>query len=234
MTLNDSNSKRAFLLALLIIICYLGILSLTTWHVSKNNTTALKAELNNKETANNAIDNKRTLDTTVSLLRSGDIVLRAGSDAFSHLLSLMNTRDKTFSHCGIVILENGYPFVYHSIGGEDNPDERLRSDSACFFLSPAHSIIIGVVRYNRLGDSIKALTEIVNIFYKSRPKFDLDFDLRTDDKLYCSEFVYKAVNKAMGDTGFIKTTTAYGHTYVAIDDLFLNSHATLIWKVAYK
>src|ERR1700722_15133814 len=91
--------------------------------------------------------NKQKVDTAVSMLRSGYIVLRTGLGADSYLLSQMNRKDKTYSHCGIVMIENGYPFVYHSIGGEDNPDERLRRDSASFFFSPLHNSGLAIVQY---------------------------------------------------------------------------------------
>ena len=178
--------------------------------------------------------NKHAVDTAVSLLRSGYLVLRMGAGADSRLLAEMNRKDKTYSHCGIVIIENGYPFVYHSIGGEDNPDERLRRDSATFFFSPQHNMGIAVVQYDYNEDRVNELSRVVNKYYAQRPKFDMKFDLATDDKLYCAEFVYKAVNKAMNDPQYIKTTSLLGYTFVGIDDLFINPHAHIIWQTGFK
>jgi len=178
--------------------------------------------------------NKHLVDTAVSLLRSGYIVLRTGSGADSYLLAQMNRKDKTYSHCGIVMIEHGYPFVYHSIGGEDNPDERLRRDSASFFFSPLHNEGLAIVRYDYDADKVNELKQVVNEYYKERPKFDMKFDLKTDDKLYCAEFVYKAVNRTMHDAEYIKTTSVLGCTFVGIDDLFVNAHAHIIWKTKFK
>jgi hypothetical protein len=190
------------------------------------------ADLRN-ERAGNAF-NKHAIDSAISMLHSGDLVLRIGGGADSYMLSQMNQRDKTFSHCGIVFIENGYPFVYHSIGGEDNPDERLRRDSAVFFFSPLHNLGLGVVRYNIGEQNINDLQKIVLQYYRERRKFDMDFDLKTDDKLYCAEFVYKAMNTALKDTSFIKPTTMLGHRFVGVDDLFMNKHARMIWQIKYK
>ncbi len=177
--------------------------------------------------------NQHTIDSAVSILKSGDILLRTGLGADSYMLAKMNQKDKTYSHCGIVLIENGYPFVYHAIGGEDNPDQRLRRDSASVFLSPLHNEGFGIVAFEFNNDEVHNLGEVVKEFYKARPKFDMNFDLKTDDALYCSEFVYKALNRAVGDTAYIKTTRALGKTFVGIDDLFTNEHAHMVWRLKF-
>ena len=178
--------------------------------------------------------NKHLVDSAVSMLRTGNIVLRMGHGADSKLLSELNARDKSFSHCGIVLVENGYPFVYHSIGGEDNPDERLRRDSASFFFSPLNNSAIAIVHFDFKRSDISELQNVVTGYYKARPRFDMKFDLATDDKLYCSEFVYKALNKTMKDTGCIAATTLLGHRFVGIDDIFMNDHANIVWRMKFK
>jgi hypothetical protein len=178
--------------------------------------------------------NNQIVDSAVSLLRSGNIVLRMGTGADSYLLSQMNRKNKDYSHCGIVMMENGYPFVYHSIGGEDNPDERLRRDSANFFFSPAHNTGIAIVRYDYDNAAIARLRGIVAAYYNARPKFDMKFDLKTDDKLYCSEFVCKALNRAMSNDSYIKVTSVLGYKFVGTDDLFINPHAYIFWQKKFK
>ncbi len=178
--------------------------------------------------------NKLIMDTAVSLLKSGDIVLRRGLGADSYMLAEMNRKDKTYSHCGIVMIEGGYPFVYHSIGGEDNPDERLRRDSAVFFFSPLHNTHAAIVRYKFSEANISKLGEVVRQYYRTKPKFDLKFDLQTEDVLYCSEFVYRSVSQTMADTAYIHTSDLFGHRFVGIDDLFLNEHANVVWQTKFK
>ena len=178
--------------------------------------------------------NRHIVDSAISLLRSGYIVVRTGFGADSYLLTQMNLKDKTYSHCGIVMIENGYPFVYHSIGGEDNPDQRMRRDSAVFFFSPFHNLGFGIISYDYNDEGVNKLRDEVSIYYKKRPKFDMKFDLKTDDRLYCAEFIYKAVNKAMDDSLYIKPSYALGYTFVGIDDLFINEHAHIVWQVKFK
>lgn len=211
--------------ALLFFLCLAGVTALVSMNVSE----PAKATRRYADAWN-----KQAVDTAVARLRSGNIVLRMGLGASSRILSQINRRDKSYSHCGIVMIENGYPFVYHSIGGEDNPDERLRRDSACFFFSPLHNERIAIIIYDYSPAGVKELGNVVRTFYKARPKFDMQFDLATDDKLYCSEFVYKAIVKAMKDTAYLHTTLALGRSFVGIDDLFLNRHASTAYLVRFK
>ena len=184
--------------------------------------------------SNTATLNKHTVDSAVGLLKPGYVVLRMGLGADSRLLAQMNRVNKTYSHCGIVMIEHGYPFVYHSIGGEDNPDERMRRDSACVFFSPRHNTGIAIVRYDFDAGQVARLQEVVCGYYRQRPRFDMKFDLKTDDLLYCAEFVYKAINKAAGDDAYIGATTYLGYTFVGIDNLFINKHAHMLRQFRYK
>ena len=230
---NYGNGKLIFTSIFLFVLIFVFIIS---YHLSSVNNKSKNAsfEIDSLTLKSANTFNNKALDSSISILKSGQIVLRMGLGADSYLLSQMNQKNKTFSHCGIVFIENGYPFVYHSIGGEDNPDERLRRDSVKFFFSPDHNSGIAIVQYDYDEEHIQKLRQIVNNYYKERPKFDMKFDLKTDDKLYCAEFIYKALNKTMDDTSYITPTRFLGLTFVGVDDLFLNRHASVIWQIKYK
>ena len=178
--------------------------------------------------------NRHAIDSSVHFLRSGDLVLRTGADATSYMLRQMNLTNKTYSHCGIVMIENGYPFVYHSIGGEDNPDARLRRDSASFFFDPTTNERLGIARLDMNPVQIGQLHGIVQRYYKMAIPFDLDFDLTSDDKFYCAEFVYKAIREATADTGYFSRTQLVARTYVGVDNLYDPKHAKIICDIRYK
>ncbi len=178
--------------------------------------------------------NRHKRDSCLGLLRTGDLLLRTGNDMTSRIFREMNRVNKTYSHGGLVVVEDGYPFVYHSIGGEDNPDERLRRDSADFFMSPANNLGFAVARYH-LTDSVTGnLVGAIRTYYHRRPLFDMDFNLETDDKLYCSEFVYKALTIATGNPRFIPQTSVLGYRFIGIDNLFINSNAFFVCELKYK
>jgi hypothetical protein len=185
-----------------------------------------------EERAHNPI-NLHMIDSGIHLLQEGDIVLRTGNDITSTMFCKMNLKDKTYSHCGVVMIENGYPFVYHSIGGEDNPNETLRRDSASFWFSPLHNTGFGILRFGFTTLQTDSLKSIVLSYYASKKKFDLDFDLKDDNKLYCTEMVYKSLNYAI-DSNFIPTTKWIGKEYVATDNFTHHPKAHLICQVRYK
>jgi hypothetical protein len=150
------------------------------------------------------------------------------------MLRQMNLTNKTYSHCGIVMIENGYPFVYHSIGGEDNPDSHLRRDSAAVFFSPVDNERLGIARLDLSPTQVNTLRTITSRYYASGVPFDMDFDLSTDDKLYCAEFVYKAVREATADTAYFGITRLLKRTYVGVDNLYDARHAKIVCDVRYK
>jgi hypothetical protein len=178
-------------------------------------------------------ENLRAIDSAIRLLRDGDLALRTGADATSVMLRQMNQHDKRYSHCGIVFVEHGYPFVYHSIGGEDNPDACLRRDSASVFFNPAGNERLGIARLQLTPAQRQSLHRIARRCWKSRVPFDMDFDLKTDDRLYCAEFVYKAVQEAARDTGYFQCSRLMDRSYVGVDNLFAPKHARLICDVRY-
>ena len=177
---------------------------------------------------------RAAIDSITAMLQTGDVALRRGRGPYSYILANLNQVDKTYSHCGLVVVEHGYPFVYHSIGGEDNPDERMRRDSATTFFTPQYNSDIAVARYPFSLAEKKKLTTVVHDFYKARPKFDLEFDLATDDKLYCSEFIAKAIDRTMNDTTYIKKTYAYNRWCAGIDALYINGHAHMLAKFKFE
>lgn len=173
------------------------------------------------------------INAAIQLAQTGDIAIRCGLGPDSYMLIQMNARDKRYSHCGVVVLENGYPFVYHSIGGEDNPDLRMRRDSLSTFFSKKYNSGFAIIRYQQDSALKQRVAKRTLAYYNSHPLFDMDFDLDTDDRLYCSELVYKVETSATDDMNYISTSVNGAKKYVGIDDLYLSSHGGIIWKVAF-
>ncbi len=213
----------------------LWLLMIGWYGCSTQNEPATAAQENLKAPRQAAMQwNYHEIDSSVHLLQNGDLVLRTGADATSYMLRQMNLTNKTYSHCGIVMIENGYPFVYHSIGGEDNPDEKLRRDSASFFFNPVTNERLGIARLDITAPQILQLHEVVKRYYKMAIPFDLDFDLATNDKFYCAEFVYKSIREATSDTGYFSRTQLLTRNYVGVDNLYDKRHAKIICDIRFK
>lgn len=179
-------------------------------------------------------ENKLLRDSAIRLLRSGDLVFRLGNDITSAMLSQLNLREKNYSHCGIVVVENGSPYIYHSIGGEFNPDQKIKRETPAQWFSPVNNLAIAVSRPDLDSHQLKQVADNVQSFYKEGKTFDMEFDLATDDRLYCAEMIYKSIVNVVKDSIYLPVTSAFGKKYVGIDDLYINPHSTVICRVRYK
>ena len=178
--------------------------------------------------------NFRMIDTAIAQLQDGDIVLRLGADATSEMLRGMNQKKQDFSHCGIVSLEAGQTVVYHSIGGEDNPDAHMRRDAARQFFHPLSNAGGGVYRVALMPAEKEVLLATVREWYKEGRGFDMDFDLATDTQLYCAEMVYKAFGKACRKKLPFTQSVVGGFRYVAVDDLYTSGAGNLVWRFRFR
>jgi hypothetical protein len=163
-------------------------------------------------------------------VQSGDLILRTGRDYTSEVMRRLSHRDKTYSHCGIASIENDSVFVYHAIGGEWNPDQKLRRDLFALFCNPYENRGFGIYRYSFNQEQKKEILQNARKFYKAGIMFDMQFNLDTDDRMYCSEFVYKAIKPALK----LKTTTINHITFVAIDNLFPDTDCNEIKRVRFQ
>jgi Permuted papain-like amidase enzyme, YaeF/YiiX, C92 family len=178
--------------------------------------------------------NFQLIDSVKSLIKSGDVIFRNGMDEVSKAARSMNRKDTSFSHCGLVFIENDSVFVYHAIGGIYNPSQRLRRDPIDSFCTPVENNAFGIYRYNLKKQQEEQLKLVVNNYYRAGLKFDLFFNFQSDDVMYCSEFVFKSLNKSVNGafTKYVRMDTIpYG---VTTDDIFLNENCRLIKRQDFK
>lgn len=192
-----------------------------------------KREAGSPPSHRNTPENKQKLDSVLKLLQTGDIVLRTGADMTSYMLRQLNLEDKTYSHCGLAVIEGGQPYIYHSIGGEDNPDEKLRRDPASGWFSPLNNLGIGIVRLPLDSASRRALAAVLKSWHIEEKRFDMRFDLLTDDRMYCSEMVYKCINDAVY-ADYYQPVKLFGRYIMPIDYLYKDSRAIFICRLDYK
>ena len=174
------------------------------------------------------------LQTLKKNIHTGDVVTRAGNDFTSESLRSLNQRDKTFSHCGIASIEHDSLFIYHALGGEWNPDQKLLRESFENFTSPADNTAAGIFRFNISEKINNKLIAVVQQYYHAGIKFDLDFDLKTDDKMYCAEFVYKSFLTASDSTINFSRSHINGFEFIGVDDIILDPHCVKIGFLNYR
>jgi Permuted papain-like amidase enzyme, YaeF/YiiX, C92 family len=166
------------------------------------------------------------LPVLLQIAESGDIITRMGTDLTSLMLSRLNPTDTSFSHCGIISKENDTLFVYHSIGGEFNPNQIMRRDPLWVFAQPLDSKRLGIFSVDIKKNQRKALCAYVKELYKKGLPFDMQFDLATDEKQYCSEMVAKSISQIIGRKDWVNTIESENIRFIPIENIYLNPLVT--------
>ena len=197
-------------------------------HKIKNFTTDTYTE---KIRYKNAVDSIKTL---TPLIKTGDLITRTGNDFTSESLRSLNRRNKKYSHCGIAIIENDTIFVYHALGGDFNPDQKLLREPVFTFLNPSSNVAAGLFRFNTNAEFNTNLSQIVHKYFNNGLPFDISFDLATDDKMYCAEFVAKSYISASNKNLEFNKSKIGEFTFYGVDDIFLNTSCFTIKELIYK
>ena len=138
----------------------------------------------------------KVIHTIKDSIREGDLILRCGNDFTSESLRDFSQQEKLFSHSGIALMDDSTMYVYSNMAGDINPNEIMRRDDVDSFLTPVNNVAMGIYRYDMTSDELQKLKAIVNDHYNNKLRFDMNFDLATDDKMYCAEMIVKAVETA--------------------------------------
>ncbi|MBR4984476.1 MAG: hypothetical protein IKY83_01885 [Proteobacteria bacterium] len=121
-------------------------------------------------------------------LKNGDIILRSGIGFWSESFRQSNTKDKRFSHVGIVLVdEHGTVSVLHSEGDDHTGNGKVAIVSLEKFVGD--SVDIGISRL-RDADPNQFAAEAKK--YLGRP-FDWKFDTDSSSEVYCTELVELAM-----------------------------------------
>jgi len=190
-------------------------------------------------------------------IREGDLVLRCGNDFISESLSDFSQNEKLYSHSGIAIMDNGTMYIYSNMAGDINPDEIMRRDIVDSFITPVHNIAVGIYRYDITPSELQNLKNIIHTHYNNKVQFDMNFDLATDDKMYCAEMIAKSVEQATAQrivfsksliTPALKekylkkllekkvvpsAKAADQRVYLALDNLYLNPHCREVKRIIF-
>lgn len=149
------------------------------------------------------------------ILHRGDLVFRRGHGLWTKFFINMSTREKRFSHVGLVVSVTNKAMIIHSEASDVTGIGDVHiSEWDDFFKGSSECAVFRWQRDDGIADKIVACAER----YKGVP-FDNLFDMDETNKLYCSEMVRNAINDAVG-TNLVGFTKACGRKVVAIDDLY--------------
>jgi hypothetical protein len=185
--------------------------------------------------------------------RDGDLVVRDYNDRISNMIKSFSKTDPSYSHSGVVLVENGQPFVYHMYKDEGDDKGSIRKDSLHVFYDQRHNNGFGVFRYNLSNSECGRLKATLLNWQKKKVQFDNQFALKTDDKMYCSEMVAKLLKAATGGRITFATTKPTDkerqlffllknlpknapaeEAIIAIDNLYINPNCTELKRYSYR
>lgn len=131
--------------------------------------------------------------------RNGDIIFHESQSSQSNALRLaMNSR---YTHMGVIFFEGGDPFVYEAVG----PVKRTPLGKWIDRGIDGHFVV------KRLSDADRRLTDdaLARLRESGKQYAGLPYDLRfewSDDRIYCSELVWKMYKSALGlEIGALQT-----------------------------
>ncbi|MEM8984787.1 MAG: YiiX/YebB-like N1pC/P60 family cysteine hydrolase [Pseudomonadota bacterium] len=161
---------------------------------------AAKPDLATYETAVTRGPAAATVDALA--LRSGDVIVSEVDSAVSFLMALMADRYAPFVHAGIVVIDDGEPYVYDAFATVwpafgKAPTQAMsgkirRIPLARYLERPVVTAIARVPEPARAA----AVTAYARRAYRAGLPFDRYFDLATADAVYCTEFVAAALTDA--------------------------------------
>ena len=154
----------------------------------------------------------------------GDLVFRKGRGFWTPYFVKASTREKRFSHVGIVsAVENGKVLVLHAEASEVSGQGAVKEEDWTKFFTK--TLEGAVYRYDGDKETAKRFAE------EGRTKigvpFDFFFDLSESERLYCTELVRDTINEVVGEE-LIGFSMISGRPFITLDDIYA-SHFTKIW-----
>lgn len=138
-------------------------------------------------------------------VQEGDLIVRLTDELISQQVRQLNEKDKSYSHSGIIIKRDGEDFVCNI-----NPDEAgadtVRFEPLDSFINPHKNLSCALYRYDLSAKEKTDFINELNRYHDEHIRFDKIYDLSTDSALYCSEMIYKALNKATNNRLPLKTS----------------------------
>ncbi len=82
---------------------------------------------------------------------------------------------------------------------------------------------------------VKSVDSLNQFYFNAKLKYDSRFDLATDSAMYCTEYVYKVLVRAIGKNNIlISSSMLSGRTYIACDDIYLTATIKKIFSFDYE
>ncbi|MEM5515485.1 YiiX/YebB-like N1pC/P60 family cysteine hydrolase [Henriciella sp. AS95] len=176
-----------------------------------------------------AIDRGQEMTDAISpYIQPGDLIFKGASTAvWTELAARWSTGDKRWGHVGIVV---SVPetccdpiSVVHADTGGGAPGETIgevRSVSLEGFLSDVDQA--GVFRLNIDQAALARMIAYADGQARAHTPFDRGYSIESENNLYCTELIWRAMTAGLGHDPIGKKSTSLGRVYIALSDLSLH------------
>ena len=161
------------------------------------------------------------------VLKDGDLVFRKGRSIASRVV-LITDRASSYSHVGVIYMLNKIPYVIHTVPDEsENGFDYVKMEKLSVFFSSDKASRGSVFRLReQYENSAKLAALTAKSYFDNKIIFDDAFDLKSENKLYCTELVWKAFQKVGIDLiqgRFDKLILPFVKSFVVLPSSLLNS-----------
>lgn len=140
--------------------------------------------------------NTADIQPYLNQLDQGDLIFRRGRSAESYAV-LAADQYCQYSHVGMVVFEKGILYVIHAVPGENGEKPAfIKKERISEFLDFPKAARYAVYRSDYDAKVRAKAARTALDFYRRKLLFDNGYDLASDDKLYCTELVIKALQHA--------------------------------------
>ncbi len=147
------------------------------------------------------------------IFKNGDLVFRKGRSVESQIV-LFSDRESDYSHVGIIYMIENKAYVIHTVPDESKSSvDYIKMERIEEFFNPNKASKGSVLRTKEKYISFALLAaKKAKWFYDRKIVFDDAYDLKTEDKLYCTELVWKAYQ----ENGVDLVQGKYDHLFLPI------------------
>lgn len=164
---------------------------------------------------------------SLELLQNGDIIFRRGYGVDSTVSMNFSQGEKRYSHAGIVYKTDKGVSIIHAEEDKIHGYNGVYQESITDFLDGIS--IWAIYRFDQISkENQEKIVQYALELSQKNIEFDIDFNLKDDDKMYCSEFIYKVVNRSTTQTLIKPGKKFLGKSFVTISDLYKKNVNTLI------
>lgn len=150
--------------------------------------------------------------------RPGDVLFKDGGGFWGGLAARFSSNDDGYGHVGIVAAaDDGGLVVIHAGGDPVSQDGRVQKTPFDSFIGASRAIGLYRPALDEAALS-RALDYAERAAVRAAP-FDAAFSLETEDALYCTELIWRALTAGAGEDAAPNKSMRAGKVYIALDDL---------------